>query len=549
MPIAKLKKPEMLNVLSEAIEILNLDALKPFFDAVKEMNSKSDVLDIAVLGRFKAGKSSVLNSILGGSFLPVGALPVTAVITRISYGKSDEAFVSFLNGSRREIGPEQIADFITEEQNSNNEKQAEFVDVATPKLERFKNLRFIDTPGLGSLFLHNTEATKSWLPNLAAAIVCLPPDPPLSLDELALLKEVVAITPEVQILITKADIVSDSELSEIERFLRQHTQGFFHGEIFIHSIKPGFENLRENGIENYLHHLSNSVDEVHEKIISAKVKQLMGSTLSYIGLAEAAQKASEKTRADLVIKTEIAIKKLNNTKNEFGVISREFETRGRKPLLEVLSGQTDWLRTLVDTDMKAILDLPKTSIGHMTETYERELSLSLAENLYLISDQNKNQLLAAYRDSCRTLRERAEFWQLSLSQAAKETFGIELERPPIPAEPENVDEPDIQISVSVEAPIFILWSLFPFLTTRTRIQRCFQKQIASEIEKNTSRLTTQWHERLKGTLNAYSKELLEHLHGSGKTILSLCEDPSESRQKAIAQFKEKLNSNFEKENR
>ena len=499
-----------------------------------------DVLDVAVLGRFKAGKSSVLNSIIGGDFLPVGALPVTAVITRVSYGETEKAFVSYLNGSRHEIGLEQIAEFITESRNPHNEKQARFVDITTQRLERFKNLRFIDTPGLGSLFIHNTEATKAWFPSLAAAIVCLPPDPPLSSDELALLKEVVALTPEVQILITKSDTVSDSERSDIERFIRQHTETFFKGAIYYYSTRLDFGKFREERFDNYLLQLSNSADRVHEKIVFAKIKQLTDSTLSFIRLAEAAQKASEQTRGDLRIRTEAAFQNLNSTKSEFGIISREFETRGRRPLLDVLMAQENRLRSLVSTDMKPILDLPKTAISEMTDRFERELSESLAENLYLISDQSKNGLLTPFRNSCRNLRERAEFWQLSLARLAKETLGIELENPPIPAEPENVNEPDIQVSVSIEAPVFILWSLFPFLTTRTQIHRIFQKQIVSEIEKNISRLTTQWHEMLKSALTTYAKELLNHLHGSGKTILSLCGDLSENRQAAVADLKEKL---------
>src|ERR1039458_212098 len=49
-----------------------------------------DEISVAVLGRFKAGKSSFLNHFVGRSMLPVGVVPVTAVVTEIRYGVRQE---------------------------------------------------------------------------------------------------------------------------------------------------------------------------------------------------------------------------------------------------------------------------------------------------------------------------------------------------------------------------------------------------------------------------------------------------------------------------
>jgi hypothetical protein len=53
-------------------------------------------LNIAVLDRFKAGKSSFLNHFAGRDLLPVGVVPVTAVITALQWGPEDQAEVHFL---------------------------------------------------------------------------------------------------------------------------------------------------------------------------------------------------------------------------------------------------------------------------------------------------------------------------------------------------------------------------------------------------------------------------------------------------------------------
>src|ERR1017187_3436967 len=66
-----------------------------------------DEISVAVLGRFKAGKSSFLNDFLGRNVLPVGVVPVTAVVTEIRYGVRDEARVHRHDGHDFEVRSEE----------------------------------------------------------------------------------------------------------------------------------------------------------------------------------------------------------------------------------------------------------------------------------------------------------------------------------------------------------------------------------------------------------------------------------------------------------
>src|SRR5512134_1200960 len=61
-------------------------SLSPQVEACRELLRGGGVVDVAVLGQFKAGKSSFLNALIGGSVVPVDVLPSTAVVTRIGYG-------------------------------------------------------------------------------------------------------------------------------------------------------------------------------------------------------------------------------------------------------------------------------------------------------------------------------------------------------------------------------------------------------------------------------------------------------------------------------
>src|SRR6266536_5660667 len=62
-----------------------------------------DEISVAVLGRFKAGKSSFLNDLFGRSILPVGVVPVTAAITEIRYGARERACVHHQDGGNQVI--------------------------------------------------------------------------------------------------------------------------------------------------------------------------------------------------------------------------------------------------------------------------------------------------------------------------------------------------------------------------------------------------------------------------------------------------------------
>jgi len=101
----------------------------PPVECVVDARKHLGVVDVAVPGQFKAGKSSLLNSLPGKNLLPVDGLPVTAVITRIGFGTSDKMTVHRVTGKGEELPVDRIAEFGTERQNPGNEKQVSLVEL------------------------------------------------------------------------------------------------------------------------------------------------------------------------------------------------------------------------------------------------------------------------------------------------------------------------------------------------------------------------------------------------------------------------------------
>ena len=171
--------------------------LQPQIAACRNLLRRHNGIDVAVFGRFKAGKSSFLNHLTGRAVLPIGVVPLTAVITRLRAGEHERVNVHYLDRETKQIPLGDIGLYVGENENPNNQKQVAAVEVELPELKLLAPLQFVDTPGLGSSFAHNTEVALNWLPNVGAALVAVSADAPLSERDLALLGELRRHTPKI----------------------------------------------------------------------------------------------------------------------------------------------------------------------------------------------------------------------------------------------------------------------------------------------------------------------------------------------------------------
>jgi len=133
--------------------------------------SQNPLIDVAVLGKFKAGKSSFLNSLIGKPILPVGVTPVTTLITRLQFGQRERAIATYFDGTVHEVDFSEVETFTSETRNPGNEKNVEVVDIELPSLQECAGLRLVDTPGLGSVFKYHRETSENWLPEVGAAVL------------------------------------------------------------------------------------------------------------------------------------------------------------------------------------------------------------------------------------------------------------------------------------------------------------------------------------------------------------------------------------------
>jgi len=176
-----------LKIIADACSRFQMFSLNRQLEAVQSLLAENPPIDIAVLGQFKAGKSSFLNSLLGQNVLSVGAIPVTTAITRLQYGAEEKAIVRHFDGRTTDIPLADIVKFTSEAENPCNSKNVAIVDIELPSLQRYSGLRLVDTPGLGSVYKYHQSAAEEWLPSVGTAHMAVSADSNIIIFDLGLI--------------------------------------------------------------------------------------------------------------------------------------------------------------------------------------------------------------------------------------------------------------------------------------------------------------------------------------------------------------------------
>ncbi len=175
-------------------------------------------LNVLVVGQFKRGKSTIVNALLDEDLMPTGALPLTGIATAIRFGEIPVITVEFADGVERSATPEELATYVSERTNPRNAMGVARVDIVRPA-QALRDIALFDTPGVGSIFEHNTATARSMLPRADAAILVVGPEPPIGAEELAYAREVAASSVQLFVLFNKADIAGGG-LQELLDFTR-----------------------------------------------------------------------------------------------------------------------------------------------------------------------------------------------------------------------------------------------------------------------------------------------------------------------------------------
>jgi len=150
---------------------------------------------IVVAGEFNAGKSALVNALLGQKVLAEGTTPTTSRVTLVKWG---------------EQAAEQVVD--------------ENFAVYTYPLPLLKELNIVDTPGTNAIIRHHERLTDEFVPRSDLVLFITSADHPLTESERQFLERILTWGKKVVFVLNKVDIFEDdAALQEVRDFILTHT--------------------------------------------------------------------------------------------------------------------------------------------------------------------------------------------------------------------------------------------------------------------------------------------------------------------------------------
>ncbi len=190
-----------------------------------------DRFQLAVVGQFSRGKSTLINAILGRSYLPTGALPMTSVVTTVGYGSRPRATVRRTEAAFPiETSIDDLERFVAQASAEREELGVASVEIQVPAEVLRLGFSFVDTPGVGSAIAANTATARRFLPEADAVIFVTSFDAPLGEPEVEFLNEVRRRIKRLFLVVNKLDLVSAAEAEEVMRFVRDRVLDQIGGE-------------------------------------------------------------------------------------------------------------------------------------------------------------------------------------------------------------------------------------------------------------------------------------------------------------------------------
>jgi GTP-binding protein EngB required for normal cell division len=487
--------PGRLDAAARVVREFGLAALEPALRACLALAGEAAPLDVAVLGQFKSGKSSLLNAVLGETVFPVGVVPVTAVITRVAAGTERALRVTYQDGSTEDPDPERLAEFVTEAGNPGNRRHVAAADVFTPAMRDWPGLRLVDTPGLGSVFVHNTEATRAWMPNVGVALVAVSADRPLSDEDRRLVDEARQTAPRVVVLLTKVDLLTEVERDEVIAFLDGALRQRFGTAVpvlpFSSRVEPGrwVGRLREA----VLVPVGQDVVGERRAVLGVKLASLVRACRGYleVGLqaAERADADRQRLRAAVLDESVGAVV----IRDELRLAGQRVCERTRRDFEELFLARKAEVGQRVRAGLADALRTWRGNLAEQTAGYERWMAERLAAELTALSADAgpplANELLGQAEGR---LRRVVEAFRDRLGRNIREATGVavtplawEIQRPEMTVVP-------VAVGRAFMTDWGLLWWLLPMRLVGGLFRRHVLGLVHWEVEKNLRRLAGDW---------------------------------------------------------
>jgi small GTP-binding protein len=151
---------------------------------------------LVLVGEFNAGKSSLVNALLGAEVMPEGVTPTTDRVTLVTHGSD----------ARREEGSTDLAH-------------------VTHPADRLEGLALVDTPGTNAVIARHQELTERFVPRADLVLFITSADRPFTQSERDFLELIEGWGKPVAIVVNKVDLLeSEAERAQVVEYVRANAR-------------------------------------------------------------------------------------------------------------------------------------------------------------------------------------------------------------------------------------------------------------------------------------------------------------------------------------
>lgn len=370
-------KTDLLDCMDEMLGIENIRGC-----ACEDLKEKvrSNAFNLVVVGQFKRGKTSLINALLGAEILPVAVVPLTSIVTIMTWGEALRIKVYFNDGKITEIKPESLVEYVTEKGNPKNVKDVREVVLTYPSPYLKDGVRLIDTPGVGSIYQHNTDVAYQYLPKSDAALFLLSVDQPMSKAELDFLMDVKEYSNKIFFVMNKADYLRENDLKESIKFSKNGLEETMASEVrlFPVSARLALEGIASKSDEliqkSMLPLFSNDLNRfLMDEKGNVLLLSVSNNLLRSISQAKLELELELKSLTTPLEELKEKIKAFENKKGEVEQVKRDFEILLEGEVSRLVKGE-------LENDLQRFVrDMMPDEQAYLTDQFEQNKGLSLKD--------------------------------------------------------------------------------------------------------------------------------------------------------------------------
>jgi len=237
-----------------------------YITELEKLKERLDVsFNLVIMGEFKSGKSTLINSLLKYPVASVDVTEMTCTLNYITWGEKPEGELFYRDKTGEIMTLEQLDRLLLEKRDDPGFKEkVEKIEIRY-NYESLKELKIWDTPGLGSMTEDNRDRVLEFIPQADAVLWVFDGTLLGQMEEKNYLDKVKKLGKYIFAIVNKIDeIDSEDAESAIKDYIEDIMPGYFN-RIFLCSALEGWKALErkddkgydESGITEILDYLEN----------------------------------------------------------------------------------------------------------------------------------------------------------------------------------------------------------------------------------------------------------------------------------------------------